>query len=273
MRRNVILLLILFFLAVQTIGLSLADFFVKENVRARILTDNPDDISNALALFLYMLFFTIIFIIIIYFIKVRGVTMVFEILSLLLTSLILFDVFLPEVALLFPLMIVLLRILFKENLFIKNLSSIISTSVVGAIIGVSLGVLPVVVLLAVLCIYDYIAVFKTKHMVKMAEAIARDNTAFTFSLPSKEKVYQLGTGDLVLPLVFTTTVLRKAKAAYAAPYYFLPVFVLFFASLLGLSMTFWQLFKKKQALPALPLQGLFMIASWLGMVLSGMPIA
>ncbi|MCX8190238.1 MAG: presenilin family intramembrane aspartyl protease [Candidatus Diapherotrites archaeon] len=272
MHKGVVLLLIFFFLMVQLIGLSIADFFIKENVRAKILTDNPDDVSNALALLLYMLFFTLIFIIIISFIKVRGVTMLFEIFSLLLTSIILFEIFLPEVVLLFPLVIVAVRVLFKENIIIKNTSSLISTAVVGALIGVSLGVLPIVFLLAALCVYDYIAVFKTKHMVKMAEAIARDNTAFTFSLPSKEKIYQLGTGDLVLPLVFSTAVLRKAKAAYVAPYYFIPVFVIFIASLLGLSLTFCYLFKKKQALPALPLQGLFMLAAWLGMVFGGLPL-
>ncbi|MEM4662651.1 MAG: presenilin family intramembrane aspartyl protease [Candidatus Diapherotrites archaeon] len=272
MQKDVLAILLALFVASQMLGLTIADFFVRENIKATIVTDNPDDVINAFALFLYILIMTAFLLVLVSLFKLHGVTMLFEITALFATSLILFAIFLPEVAFVFVLIFVLLRVLFRENIFIKNISSLISTSVVGALIGVSLGVLPIVIFLIIICIYDYIAVFKTKHMVKIAEAVVRENTAFTFSLPSKEKIYQLGTGDLVIPLAFAAAVLRKAKITYSSPYYFMPPTLILFASILGLIITFFYLFQKKHALPAMPLQGLFMISVWLGMVLGGMPL-
>lgn len=264
--------LILLFLATQVLGLAVANVLIKENVRVTILTDNPEDIENAFALFGYILFVTAIFILIITFVKVRGITMLFEILALSATSTLVFAALLPDVALLFTAVIIMLRLSLRENAFVKNLSSTIATAGAGALIGISLGVVPVVAFLAILCMYDYIAVFKTKHMVKMAEAITRDNAAFTFSLPSKERTYQLGTGDLVMPLVFATSIMAKTKNFYPAPYYLVPVALVLFASILGLFGTFFYLTKKRHALPALPLQGILMIATWLTMAFSGLKV-
>jgi len=264
-------LLVLFF-ATQLLGLAVANVLIKENVKVTILTENPEDIENAFALFGYILLVTIIFLLIITFVKVRGITMLFEILALSATATLVFEALLPDIALLFVIIIILLRLLLKENLFVKNISSMVATAGAGALIGISIGVVPVIAFLSILCIYDYIAVFKTRHMIKMAEAITKDNAAFTFSLPSKEKTYQLGTGDLVMPLVFATAVMSKTKANYAAPYYFIPVLVILLASLLGLFATFYYLAKKKHALPALPLQGIFMIAAWFAMLYLGLKV-
>ncbi len=43
---------------------------------------------------------------------------------------------------------------------------------VTAIIGISFGILPALILLAALAIYDAIAVYKTKHMVTLADAVS-----------------------------------------------------------------------------------------------------
>src|SRR3989338_3173108 len=54
----------------------------------------------------------------------------------------------------------------------KNAAAIISSAGVGAIFGFSLGFLPAVLFVVLLSIYDYVAVFKTRHMIEMARELS-----------------------------------------------------------------------------------------------------
>jgi len=100
----------------------------------------------------------------------------------------------------------------------KNAAAIISSAGVGAIFGFSLGFLPAVLFTILLSIYDYIAVFKTRHMVEMARELSTRQLSFAVTakeVPArmqneKVEVYveranregdrlDLGTGDLSVP--------------------------------------------------------------------------
>jgi len=100
----------------------------------------------------------------------------------------------------------------------KNAAAIISSAGVGAIFGFSLGFLPAVIFTILLSIYDYIAVFKTRHMVEMARELSTRQLSFAVTakeVPARKKdekieVYverankegdrlDLGTGDLSVP--------------------------------------------------------------------------
>ncbi|MHC1593591.1 MAG: presenilin family intramembrane aspartyl protease PSH [Methermicoccaceae archaeon] len=100
----------------------------------------------------------------------------------------------------------------------------------AAIFGVSLSVLPVVLLLLALAIYDIIAVYKTKHMLTLAEGVLSLKlpvmlvvpTKKGFSLKSMSKLgergereaYFMGLGDAVIPaiLVVSAAVFIQAPA-------------------------------------------------------------
>ena len=100
----------------------------------------------------------------------------------------------------------------------KNAAAIISSAGVGAIFGFSLGFLPAVLFTILLSIYDYIAVFKTRHMVEMARELSTRQLSFAVTakeaparkMDEKIEVYverankegdrlDLGTGDLSVP--------------------------------------------------------------------------
>ncbi|MFA6907902.1 MAG: presenilin family intramembrane aspartyl protease [Candidatus Micrarchaeia archaeon] len=100
----------------------------------------------------------------------------------------------------------------------KNAAAIISSAGVGAIFGFSLGFLPAVIFTILLSIYDYIAVFKTRHMVEMARELSTRQLSFAVTakdVPERKQnekieVYveranregdrlDLGTGDLSVP--------------------------------------------------------------------------
>ncbi|MFA6328573.1 MAG: presenilin family intramembrane aspartyl protease [Candidatus Micrarchaeia archaeon] len=100
----------------------------------------------------------------------------------------------------------------------KNAAAIISSAGVGAIFGFSLGFLPAVIFTILLSIYDYIAVFKTRHMVEMARELSTRDLSFAVTAkeaPARKQdenaeAYveranrdgdrlDLGTGDLSVP--------------------------------------------------------------------------
>jgi len=272
MHKLALLQLATLFVITQILGLAVANTLIKENIRTTIITENPEDIENAIGLFVYILVMTAFLLIIITFVKFRGITFLFESLALFATSVIVFGTLIPEVAGILTVLLIGLRFLLRESIVIKNIACLIAVAGAGSLIGVSLGVVPAAIFLVLLAIYDYIAVFKTKHMVKIAKAITKENVAFAFSIPTREKVYQLGTGDLVMPLVFATAVLNKIKASAGLQIALLPIAVILFASLLGLLATLYYCMKKKVAMPALPLQTAFMLFAWVVFVLIGMPV-
>ncbi len=62
-----------------------------------------------------------------------------------------------------------------------------------AILGMSLGILPALVLLIGLAIYDAISVYKTKHMIDLAEGVTSMNLPVLLVMPRK-KGYKLADG-------------------------------------------------------------------------------
>ena len=203
------------------------------------------------ALFIYILVVTAILLIIIKY--VRQFLRILEAIAIFFSTEIFFEVlfmgFVREdigagIAIILALFVLFFR-LYERNVVTQNIAILLSVMGVGSLLGASLGVFPALILLGLLTIYDVVAVFKTKHMVKMAKAIIKQKLAFTFAIPTKKHLFQLGGGDLVMPMVFTISVLREFGLLNA-------LFVMFF-SMLSLTIFFAWLSKKPgKAYPALP---------------------
>ena len=259
MNKKLVLELLIVFLIVQALGLYVANMLIAQDIHATVVSDNPDDVANTVGLLIYILSFTVVLLLAIKFLKPKFSYLflkAFEILAIFGASLIVFSIFFgdwPGLAL--ALILVALRIAVAKNIWVRNIASITAVIGAGALIGVSLGIIPIILFIIALCIYDYIAVFKTKHMVSIAKAVIDKNLAFTIALPTKEHKFELGTGDLVIPLVF-------ASAAVQASGIIAGVFVLA-GSLAGLLLTIDYSSKHVgKALPAIPLQGILMIAAF-----------
>ena len=257
-------LLALFFVT-QALGLLVGIDLVKkinagEIEQPRILTENPEDVENALGLFLYIIIFTGAILLAIRFVKGILLFRVLEALAIFAASFIVFDAFFPDASLMFAILLLLLRIVLRESIWLRNASSIIAVAGVGALIGVSLGLLPVLIFIVLLASYDIIAVFWTKHMVVLAKHLAKRNLAFTYALPTKKHTFELGTGDMVIPLAFSVSVLREGFVLGFPNYLFTPLLILF-GSLVGLIVTLeYSSRNVGRALPALPPQTVIMIA-------------
>lgn len=133
-----------------------------------------------------------------------------------------------------------------KHIFFKNTTLVIVISGIGAYLGANLGVIPCLIFLILLSIYDIIAVFGTKHMITLADE-GNGRFPFMFTIPVGEGEMEIGTGDFVVPLMFSVSLL-------ADPNYGLN-FALAAASggLLGsLALFFYAMRKEHHALPALP---------------------
>lgn len=260
--------LVIIFLVAQLLGLWVGASFIHEIAigemeRPSVMTDDPDDPLNALALIGGILFFTAVLLVFMFFFKGGFLFRAMEVLVVFTASILVFASFIPSVAFLFAVYLVALKLLFPSNVLVRNVAATISVAGVGALIGVSLGVIPVLVFLILLSVYDFIAVFKTKHMVTLAKGISNKNLAFTVAIPTKEHQFELGTGDLVLPLVFAVSVMASNQGL-GFPYFVVPALLILAASLIGLLFTIGYVKKHVgKALPALPPQAVLMILAWL----------
>ncbi len=274
MKKELFLQLVAIFVITQALGLFVADRLIQEQVSVTIVNDNPQDVSNSAGLFVYIIFGTGLLLLLIKFLKDKILFFALKALESIVifgTSTLVFSVFYDSILMVFfAIILVATRLVFYKNVLLRNVTSVISTAGAGALIGVSLGIIPVIVFLIALSIYDYIAVFKTKHMVTLAKSITAKNLSFTYALPTKEHQFELGTGDLVMPLAFAASVLTTTKLAYAFPYYFIPPIIILVASLIGLFLTMGYLSNRVgKALPALPPQAVLMIIAFILLKLVG----
>ncbi len=98
----------------------------------------------------------------------------------------------------------------------------------AAMFGVSLDIISVILLMIILAIYDAISVYKTKHMVSMAESIVKMRLPILFVLPrkrnfsllrdsDKEEAFFMGLGDAIIPSMLVVSAFVNPEYTSAAP--------------------------------------------------------
>lgn len=131
---------------------------------------------------------------------------------------------------------------------IRNAVAVIAAAGAGAVFGFSLSFETGLVLLVLMAVYDYIAVFKTRHMVEFAQSISKREMPFAISSAKKTErgviAMELGTGDIIIPVM-----LEVSGAGLGLAY---PAIV-FMASAVSLLVLFMLLARTKMVLPALPI--------------------
>lgn len=109
-----------------------------------------------------------------------------------------------------------------RNIFIHDLIIIIAISAIAVIFGTNIAPSTGILVLIFIAIYDYWAVYKTTHMVKMFKGLAETKVYFALIIPhSFRELFKkvqfvspqvdfmfLGTGDLAIPLIFIISCLK-----------------------------------------------------------------
>jgi|ETN01SMinimDraft_4_1059930.scaffolds.fasta_scaffold03169_4 presenilin-like A22 family membrane protease len=172
--------------------------------------------------------------------------------------------FIPQIfGITFAIALVILRFV-HPTVFLQNAVMTLAIAGIGARIGLILPVDAVIIILIVLSIYDYIAVYKTKHMVKMFKNLISRNVPLSLIVPTKlegmkakvddaspgkdkkgkRKFMMLGTGDIAFPVIFAVAAARHSLFSGIAV-----IFGAFFGIIAVYSIL---INSKKGAIPALP---------------------
>lgn len=127
-------------------------------------------------------------------------------------------------ALVLGLSVIAILLLYKyPEWYVIDLLGLLLAAGVASIFGASLDILPVVLLLALLAVYDAISVYKTKHMLTLAEGVMDLKTPILFVIPKKRdysfikegigkieegserSAFIIGMGDLIMPAILVVS--------------------------------------------------------------------
>ncbi len=156
------------------------------------------------------------------------------------------------------------------SVFIQDVCVILSIAGAGSILGLTISPETAIFFLVIFSIYDIIAVYKTKHMVKMAREMIESEAILGLVVPSNivdfksslseikpgGKFLILGGGDVVLPLFLCSSIISSGQSQ--------PLIVAVF-SLIGafFSFLFFVFQGNRQPIPALPPIAFFSIVGFL----------
>ena len=115
-------------------------------------------------------------------------------------------------------------LLFKyPEWYIIDVLGVLIAAGVASIFGRSLDILPVVILLIILAVYDAVSVYRTKHMITLAEGVIDLKTPILFVIPKKRNysfiregigrlaeggeraAFVMGMGDLIMPSILVVS--------------------------------------------------------------------
>lgn len=223
---------------------------------------------------LYFLLTTLFVFLVSFFLKFqKGKNLIFKmifILTIFLGGITFLSAWLPDIISLILIIILILWWLKKPSILIQDLCIIFGIAGAGSILGLSLNPQILVFLLIIFSIYDWIAVYKTKHMVRMAKKMIESKAILALVVPQNFPGFQeslgevrpggkfliLGGGDIVFPLLF---------AASLIPFGILDSLIVALFALIGLSFSFFFFISQKvrKPIPALPPIAFFSIIGYL----------
>jgi presenilin-like A22 family membrane protease len=213
-----------FLLLVQIISVMLAQPMIDEGMQ---FTEDPDSIWNTIYYIGLILGFTGV---ILYAFKknikwmIHGFILFAVGATLYYVFLAIFAIFMDETAsiiltLALSLALTVLLYLFPEWYVIDIIGILIGAGVT-AIIGISFGVMPTLILLILLAVYDAISVYQTKHMLALAEGVMDMKVPILFVIPNhlnfsfrdykyekdaKREAFFMGLGDAIMPTILVVS--------------------------------------------------------------------
>lgn len=236
-RLSPIAAMLIIFVSVQLVALLLVPIFPSD-YRAFEDVNNP---TNPLIYFVFIILVTIVVLALIkfgrsgilraIFMGAMAVTLVFVFLPILYA--IYQDVLLDFLLSIALSALLIASVLIRPEWYTVDLVALLAAFGVTAVLGMSLGILPAIILLVVLALYDAVSVYWTKHMVTLAGGVAPLQLPVLFVIPKsrefkmsdlkKEDVTAdnkereamfMGVGDAVIPgiLVVSTFVFLPSVA-------------------------------------------------------------
>ena len=222
-----------FFVLIPGIGLLLTNLFASQGLQAFSNTSDP---LNLVVIFAIILGMTLVILLIARFWKKQ----VIHIIILFAIGYTTFYVLLPILTFLADILAILLAILITVGIvlalwkypewYVIDLSGVLVGAGAIAIFGISLSILLIIILLIGLAVYDAISVYKTKHMIDLADTVMDLKLPVLLVVPkisgyslinetkrlkeqiaegAKRDAFFMGLGDVVMPGILVAAVYFK----------------------------------------------------------------
>jgi presenilin-like A22 family membrane protease len=192
--------------------------------------ENPESVANPLIFIVILLVFTALLLLLIRFkwknviTIIIGVSIFFTFVYIYAGITIYFLGFIAGslgITLVLSILSTAVLFLYPEWYVIDALGILIAAGA-ASIFGISLTILPVIILLTILMIYDFISVYKTRHMITLAEGVVDLKSPILFIVPKKRgysyiregvgsigegerSALVIGMGDLIMPSILVVS--------------------------------------------------------------------
>ena len=271
--RITVVLVTIFFIS-QLMGLLIVNSYIDHKISKKqgevIFKDLPYDIerppveqkSSFIFIFTGILIGTLLLLLLIKF-KKKILWKAWFFMAVMLCLAIAFSAFIPStIALIFSFTLAYFKV-FKPTVWIHDLTEIFIYGGLAAIFVPIMNLFAVFMLLLLISIYDMIAVWKSKHMIKLAKFSTSSKTFPGLLIPYKEvkikkpavkvrvKNAILGGGDIGFPLLFAGVVMKDVMLNNSVIIGFLKVLVIPIFSTMALFLLFIK-GKKDRFYPAMP---------------------
>jgi presenilin-like A22 family membrane protease len=211
-----VMVMLLFIMVVQILALAITPAISASGNR---VFEDPTSTTNPFVYMLLILVFTALILLAIR-LKRGWVLSGFILVSIASSIYFVLVAFMSPLLALVPTLVVLLLLRYYPEWYVIDAFGIFVCAGISSLFGVSMTILPTLLLLVVLAVYDAISVYKTRHMVSLAEGVIKIKAPMLFIVPKsrdysfrrdqvtvsvgegqKKGAFFLGLGDAIIPTI------------------------------------------------------------------------
>ena len=212
-----VLVMLFFVMVVQILALAITPAISASGNR---VFEDPTSIANPFAYMILILVFTGLLLLAMR-LKRGWIISVFILLSIAVSIYYVMAAFMSPLLALVPTLAIMLLLHFYPEWYIIDSFGILVCAGISSLFGVSMTIPPALLLLVVLAVYDAISVYKTRHMISLAEGAIKMKAPLLFVVPKsrdysfridqeisnqsegtkKRGAYFLGLGDAIIPTI------------------------------------------------------------------------
>ena len=212
-----VLVMLFFVMVVQILALAITPAISASGNR---VFEDPTSIANPFAYMLLILVFTGLLLLAMK-LKRGWIISGFILLSIAVSIYYVMAAFMSPLLAIAPTLVIMLLLHFYPEWYIIDAFGILVCAGISSLFGVSMTIPPTLLLLVVLAVYDAISVYKTRHMISLAEGAIKIKAPLLFVVPKsrdysfrkdqeisnsseetkKRGAYFLGLGDAIIPTI------------------------------------------------------------------------
>jgi presenilin-like A22 family membrane protease len=212
-----VLVMLFFVMVVQILALAITPAISASGNR---VFEDPTSIANPFAYMILILVFTGLLLLAMK-LKRGWIISGFILLSIAVSIYYVMAAFMSPLLAIAPTLVIMLLLHFYPEWYIIDAFGILVCAGISSLFGVSMTIPPTLLLLVVLAVYDAISVYKTRHMISLAEGAIKMKAPLLFVVPKsrdysfridqeisnsseetkKRGAYFLGLGDAIIPTI------------------------------------------------------------------------